>query len=660
MVDSPFEMSLSLNVLNHLGINLYSNHPAVLSETVANAWDADASVVTIELDVENQKIVVQDDGIGMTVQDINARFLRVGYRRRESKETAITSSGRPVMGRKGIGKLALFSVANEILVETVRDGEKSALLLELDEINSRIGGDDPSNSKPYFPKVMTTESIDFEHGTRLTLTSLKKSINKTAPHLRRRLARRFSVIGTKHGFDVTIDGLSLSASDRDLTKKSQYIWLYGSSEQNSEKEKSLTHKPKIEHRSNVLAPRMSVQGWIGTAYDTASLNDETGEEHLNRIPLMIRGKLAQEDILEGMNEVGIFKNYIFGEIHADFLDTDDDDDIATSSRQNIVQDDERYRALVNFIKREIKHIKQLWTSYRNSEGTKTALEIPEISAWFSTLGKDTKSKAQRLFGKINQLGLGLEDRNVVFAQGVLAFEIMRQKDNLEDLDKVAANDVASFGKILNTSADLEAAMYHKIVSSRLAIIEKLQQLVDENEKERFLQTHIFEHLWLLDPGWERAAAPSMEVSMKKAFEEISHKLTDEEKRSRFDIRYQKTSGQHVIIELKRANVITDTDSLSAQVRKYRKALTQWLQNQGRSGEPHSIICVVGRELRDWSDPDGRQDSADQLRVINTRVVMYDELLLNARSAYDDFLKDSEGVGRVQAILNALVKTPNDI
>ena len=41
-MDNKFIMSLSLNVLNHLGINLYSNIPAVLSEIVANSWDADA------------------------------------------------------------------------------------------------------------------------------------------------------------------------------------------------------------------------------------------------------------------------------------------------------------------------------------------------------------------------------------------------------------------------------------------------------------------------------------------------------------------------------------------------------------------------------------------------------------------------------------------
>jgi HSP90 family molecular chaperone len=60
-----YKMTIGLNVLNHLGINLYSNVPAVLSEVVANAWDADAHEVTIDIDKGKDQIVVKDDGIGM-------------------------------------------------------------------------------------------------------------------------------------------------------------------------------------------------------------------------------------------------------------------------------------------------------------------------------------------------------------------------------------------------------------------------------------------------------------------------------------------------------------------------------------------------------------------------------------------------------------------
>ena len=48
-----YKMSISLNVLEHLGVNLYSNIPAVLSEVVANSWDADATNVDIEIEKEH-------------------------------------------------------------------------------------------------------------------------------------------------------------------------------------------------------------------------------------------------------------------------------------------------------------------------------------------------------------------------------------------------------------------------------------------------------------------------------------------------------------------------------------------------------------------------------------------------------------------------------
>ncbi|MEK7856308.1 MAG: ATP-binding protein, partial [Acidobacteriota bacterium] len=83
-------MTLSLNVLNHLGLNLYSNVPAVLSEIVANAWDADAENVHIKIDVRSGSITITDDGSGMDIGDFNNKYLTVGYRRRDKPSEAIT------------------------------------------------------------------------------------------------------------------------------------------------------------------------------------------------------------------------------------------------------------------------------------------------------------------------------------------------------------------------------------------------------------------------------------------------------------------------------------------------------------------------------------------------------------------------------------------
>ena len=125
MADPVYKMSIDLNILNHLGIKLYSNIPAVLSEVVANSWDADAESVNINFDRKAGEITITDDGHGMNVSDINAKFLHVGYQRRNNPKEAITPKWkRDVMGRKGIGKLSLFSIADIIEVQSIKSGEK--------------------------------------------------------------------------------------------------------------------------------------------------------------------------------------------------------------------------------------------------------------------------------------------------------------------------------------------------------------------------------------------------------------------------------------------------------------------------------------------------------------------------------------------------------
>lgn len=651
-----YEMTLSLNVLRHLGINLYSSNPAVLSEAVANAWDADANHVYITLDRPNSRIVVQDTGCGMTLEDVNSRYLKIGHERRNLPNGAKTPSGRAVMGRKGIGKLALFSIAQTVLIETIKDGVPNALEMDLKAIETVLRNDDPDAVKKYHPEERSTANIDFAKGTRITLTNLTRGIDQTASHLRRRLARRFSVIGPAHSFDVLIDGSPVTPEDRDFAPTVQYIWTYGNQDQKDEVKLRAVRAEHKEERPSEVTQGVQIHGWLGTAFDSGSLKDPSSGESMNKVPLMIRGKMAQEDVLRAVTEVGVYRNYLVGEIHADYLDDDKTEDIATSSRQSIREDDERYVALLSLVEREMKNIKRQWTDLRNEGGTKAALDIAEIKSWYLSIGKDAKKKAERLFGKINQLGLQAPDRNELFAQGILAFEIMKHRDSLDALDNLAPDDIKSVAKVLSDSSQLEAVMYHRIVQSRLAVIEKFDGLVANKALEKVLQEHLFENLWLLDPGWEPASLPSMEVSMKREFEDIKALLTKEEADSRLDIRYQKTSGMHVIVELKKADVITSTDALQSQVRKYRNALLTWLQSNNRIGEPVAIVCVVGRDLRDWSEYDGRKTSANALRAFDTRVLMYNELLTNARSAYDEYLKKTDDIGRVQKILNAVSRT----
>jgi Histidine kinase-, DNA gyrase B-, and HSP90-like ATPase len=656
-VDSaPYNMSLSLNVLNHLGLNLYSNSAAVLAEVVANSWDADAETVTITVDPTRLRIEVTDDGRGMTKAEINARYLTVGYQRRVSEDPLTAVHHRPVMGRKGIGKLSLFSIAGTIEVHTARDGEKSGFIMRLSRIQESI----KSGEGTYNPEPIDPTTIEVSKGTKIVLTEPRRSFSRVAKALRRRLARRFSVIGDEYKFAIVLDGTPISVSDRDYFKKLQYVWHYGTI--GAEAASLATKAEQRSARSGAVVVKENgdaelvhnVTGWIGSVGEVSALRED--EENLNTIVVMVRGKLAQEDILEECATTGMVTKYLIGEIHADFLDVDDRDDIATSSRQRIIEDDQRYVALREFMKKEIAAIRYEWTKQRGKAGTERALALPAIKKWFDELPKDAQHKAESLFSKINQITMESEDeRKRLLKHSVLAFESFRYKENLDALEKLSAEDLASLSKVFAEFDDIEATLYHQIVTERVEVIRALREKVEKNALEKVIQKYLFDHLWLLDPSWERATGTEfMEQNVDKEFKKVDAGLTAAEKNGRLDIKYATTSGKHVIVELKRAEVVISTSDVLGQLSKYRSALRKLLEKQNRGHEPIDCVCVVGQRLQDWVDePDGRAESAKSLDGKNIRVVMYDELIEQAYRAYHRFLQQSTKRGRVLELIQSI-------
>jgi HSP90 family molecular chaperone len=121
-----FTFEISLSVLNHLGRNLYRNFVTVLAEAISNAWDAEANNVWISIDTANSTFSIKDDGVGMTPDDFQNKFLKIGYSKRRNGNQS-TKDGRPYIGAKGIGKLALLSCAQRVSIfAKVSNGEFTA------------------------------------------------------------------------------------------------------------------------------------------------------------------------------------------------------------------------------------------------------------------------------------------------------------------------------------------------------------------------------------------------------------------------------------------------------------------------------------------------------------------------------------------------------
>ena len=92
----------------------------------------------------------------MTTQDINARYLVVGYDKRK-EEPKITALKRVVMGRKGIGKLAVFAIASRVEVHSVKDGDVGGLRMVEEDIKEKIK--DKDSEQVYNPEPINPRKI---------------------------------------------------------------------------------------------------------------------------------------------------------------------------------------------------------------------------------------------------------------------------------------------------------------------------------------------------------------------------------------------------------------------------------------------------------------------------------------------------------------------
>ena len=133
---------------------LTTNPEVALTELVANAWDAGASKVNITIPSKvGQKIVVSDDGTGLTWEEFSQRWLMLRYNRlvRQGKKVKFpegVDGKRLAFGRNGIGRHALLCFNEYYSVESVKDGIR--FVVDIDSI--------PEN--PIHIRNRTTNEVD--------------------------------------------------------------------------------------------------------------------------------------------------------------------------------------------------------------------------------------------------------------------------------------------------------------------------------------------------------------------------------------------------------------------------------------------------------------------------------------------------------------------
>ena len=121
--------------LDMLGRQQIAGIPTAVSELFKNAHDADAERVEVDYYRGDGLFMLRDDGVGMEKQEFTDQWLiiatetSVERKRAEQRLPKSERHARPVLGEKGIGRLAIATIAPQVLVLTraKRDGALSDL-----------------------------------------------------------------------------------------------------------------------------------------------------------------------------------------------------------------------------------------------------------------------------------------------------------------------------------------------------------------------------------------------------------------------------------------------------------------------------------------------------------------------------------------------------
>jgi signal transduction histidine kinase len=221
IADAHFAVEARLAI--QLGRESISSSITAILELVKNAYDAEATRVRIRfrgLGTNSAMMVIEDDGFGMTADDLLNYWMVIGTTNKVKIRRA--GSKRVLTGEKGLGRLGLDRLARETIVQSiVRDATEGIELpihwsqfeqedVRLENVTLKVYGIPNLHKDPF-----TGEWREYPHGTRLVLKELKDTwTENTLLDLRAELSLLVSPFANKTEFQIELDsGLGLNSVD---------------------------------------------------------------------------------------------------------------------------------------------------------------------------------------------------------------------------------------------------------------------------------------------------------------------------------------------------------------------------------------------------------------------------------------------------------------
>jgi hypothetical protein len=126
------KVKVASTIVDYLSSGLYESPAACMKELVNNSYDADASRVDIHVKPDADRIIVSDDGTGMTQREFQEHFDRVSESHKRDSGDLTKEKKRPKVGRIGIGFIAANELCEIMEIVSTKRGSTDLLRVVVD------------------------------------------------------------------------------------------------------------------------------------------------------------------------------------------------------------------------------------------------------------------------------------------------------------------------------------------------------------------------------------------------------------------------------------------------------------------------------------------------------------------------------------------------
>lgn len=234
------EFKVSSGLKNIIGKDLITDDFIAIFEIVKNSYDARAKNVIITF--EDKKIIIADNGKGMSYDDLRDKWLFVGFSAKKDGTEDIVEenlkkksyrdeiqSRRHYAGEKGIGRFSSDRLGRFLKLTSQKKGEKKAGIIFIDwkkfeKNQNNIFESIKVDYEPSFEKVEFPSKS--KHGTVLEITGVTSSWNRVKlKKLKHSLEKLINPFAKKNEFSIEIICPRESNEDKKKDANGNFVYI---------------------------------------------------------------------------------------------------------------------------------------------------------------------------------------------------------------------------------------------------------------------------------------------------------------------------------------------------------------------------------------------------------------------------------------------------